>query len=409
MGPPIVPRGRIGSRIATLMADRQRRDTSNDAWWRDRGGYTTIMPISARLFFNGKFYAGGTNGVHRVADRLLRELDALAVAGEAPAEWDMRLLLPARPTWAPAFARIVPVPQRLGHSQLWEQAILPFAARTGVLASFANLAPGLHGAKLTMVHDAQFRLSPESYPAKLRWGYRLLVPRGASSSRVVLTVSDYARDSLATFGIAPAAITQVLHNGADHVLETAADPSVLTTHRLVPGGYTLMFGSVADYKNVAVVFAAYARGRIDLPLVVIGPSRATLEAAGLHPPAGAVFVGGVDDAGLRALYEGAHCLLYPSRTEGFGLPPVEAMLCDCPVVAAPAGAIPEICRDAVVYAGMDDAAEWECAVLTLARPEWRAAKIAAGRARAATFTWAAAGGRLAVILETLLATAKPAR
>ena len=356
-----------------------------------------------RLFLNGKFYAGGTNGVHRVADRLLRELDALAVAGAVPARWDMRLLLPQRANWAPRFSAIVAMPQWRGHTQMWEQAILPLAARGGVLASFANLAPGLHDRKLTMVHDAQFLLSPESYAPKLRWGYRLLIPRGARSSRVVLTVSDYARDSLATFAVAPAERMQVLHNGADHILDVAADAAILARHGLARGRYLLLFGSASRYKNVAVAFAACADPRLAaLPLVVIGPSRTVLEAAGLHPPGQAVFVGGVDDAGLRALYDDAHALLYPSRTEGFGLPPVEAMLCGCPVVAAPAGAIPEVCRDAIVYAGMDAADDWVRGVLALADPGVRAAKIAAGRARAGTFTWAAAGVRLAAILDDLL-------
>ncbi|MCT8003364.1 glycosyltransferase family 4 protein [Sphingomonas sanguinis] len=356
-----------------------------------------------KLFLNGKFYSGGTNGVHRVADRLLRELDALAIAGAAPARWDMRLLLPQGANWAPSFAAITPMPQRRGHSQYWEQAILPFTARGGVLASFANLAPGWHPRKVTMVHDAQFLLSPESYARRLRWGYRLLVPRGARSSRVVLTVSDYARDSLATFGIAPAARTQVVHNGADHILDVPADQSVLVEHDLVPGAYAVMFGSASAYKNVRIVFAAFDDPRLAaMPLVVIGPSRRTLEAAGLRPPAGAVFVGGVDDAGLRGLYEGAHCLLYPSRTEGFGLPPVEAMLCGCPVVAAPAGAIPEVCRNAVIYAGMDDVGEWVGGVLALREPDRRAARIAAGRERGGQFTWAAAGIRLAEILNRVL-------
>jgi len=356
-----------------------------------------------RLFLNGKFYSGATNGVSRVADRLIRELDRLAVAGEAPAAWDMRLLLPRARNWAPPFAAIVPVPQWRGHSQAWEQFGLPIAARGGVLASFANLAPGFHGNKLTMVHDVQFRLSPESYPAKLRWGYRLLVPRGARSSRTVLTVSDYARDSLATFGVARAEATRVIHNGADHILETTADRVVLERHRLISGGYALMFGSVAAYKNAAVVFAAFARAELaGVQLVVIGPSRATLEAAQLTPPANTIFVGGIDDAGLRALYEQAHCLLYPSRTEGFGLPPVEAMMCGCPVIAAPAGAIPEVCRDAVIYAGVDDAQEWALAVLALREPGLRAAKIAGGQARARAFSWAAAGTKLASVLTDLI-------
>ena len=96
-----------------------------------------------RLFLNGKFYAGATNGVSRGADRLIRELDRLAVAGEAPAAWDMRLLLPLKANWAPTFDAIVPVPQWRGHSQAWEQFGLPVAARGGVLASFANLALAL--------------------------------------------------------------------------------------------------------------------------------------------------------------------------------------------------------------------------------------------------------------------------
>ncbi|MDB5701524.1 MAG: glycosyltransferase family 1 protein [Sphingomonadales bacterium] len=362
------------------------------------------LPVTGRLFINGKFYSGAMNGVHRVADRLLRELDALAVARERPAGWDMRLLVPATDHWAPSFKAIRTVPQRFGHSQLWEQAILPFAARSGALASFANLAPKGHSRKLTMVHDAQFRLSPESYPAKLRLGYRVLIPRGARSSRVVLTVSDYARDSLMTFGIADAGRTAVLYNGADHILELPADGGFPTSRGLVTGGYCVVFGSVARYKNLAVVFDAFRRHALaDMKLAVIGSSRETLEAAGLAPPPQAVFVGPIDDAALRALYENAHCLVYPSRTEGFGLPPVEAMLCGCPVVAAPAGAVPEICRDAILYAGMDDADDWASQIVALGAGQGlRAAKIAGGRVRASAFTWAAAGARLAQILTPLV-------
>ncbi|MDB5701917.1 MAG: glycosyltransferase family 1 protein [Sphingomonadales bacterium] len=367
------------------------------------GRSLATLPPKGRLFFNGKFYSGAMNGVHRVADRLLRELDALAVAGERPAGWDMRLLVPETDHWAPSFNAIRAIPQRLGHSQLWEQAILPFAARSGALASFANLAPRGHARKLTMVHDAQFRLSPDSYPAKLRWGYRVLIPRGAMSSRVVLTVSDYARDSLMTFGIADASRTAVLYNGADHILEQSADGEFLASRGLATGGYCVVFGSVARYKNLAVVFDAFRRSALArIKLAVIGTSRETLESAGLVPPPQAVFVGPIDDAALRALYENAHCLVYPSRTEGFGLPPVEAMLCGCPVVAAPAGAVPEICRDAILYAGMDNADDWVAQIVGLAGQGLRDAKIAAGRFRGASFTWRAAGVRLAEILTPLV-------
>lgn len=363
-----------------------------------------VGSFTGRLFLNGKFYGGAVNGVHRVADRLLRELDYLATSGGAPANWDMRLLLPERTNWAPSFAAIRPVPQRLGHTQLWEQTLLPIAARSGALASFANLAPRTHSRKLTMVHDAQFRLSPESYPAKLRFGYRALIPAGARSSQIVLTVSDYARDSLATFAIADPARTAVIHNGADHILELAADPAVIETHGLIRGSYCAVFGSAARYKNLKVVFDTFRRSTMrDVQLVVIGPSREALASAGIEAPSGAVFVGSIGDPALRALYESALCLLYPSRTEGFGLPPVEAMLCGCPVVAAPAGAIPEICRDAICYAGMDDPADWERQIRALAeQPTLREAKIDAGLQRGDAFRWRAAGLKLAEVLTPLV-------
>lgn len=360
--------------------------------------------VPKRLFLNGKFYSGAVNGVHRVADRLLRELERIAVDGGAPADWDMRLLLPAGATWAPDFAAIRAVPQRMGHTQFWEQALLPIAARSGTLASFANLAPRAHSRKLTMVHDAQFRLSPESYPTKLRLGYRALIPPGARSSRLVLTVSDYARDSLGTFGIADPARTAVIHNGADHILEVAADPAVIDRHGLIRGSYCVVFGSAARYKNLAVVFDAFRRDDLRaVQLVVVGPSRERLAGAGVEAPPQAVFVGGIDDQALRALYEGARCLLYPSRTEGFGLPPAEAMLCRCPVIAAPAGAVPEICRDAILYAGMDDPADWSEQIRALGEQEdLRAAKIAAGLARADAFRWRNAGIRLVELLTPLV-------
>ena len=137
----------------------------------------------------------------------------------------------------------------------------------------------------------------------------------------------------------------VLHNGADHIREVAPDQAVLARLGLAPRSYALMFGSPKAYKNNAVVFDAFAGGALGaLRLVVVGPPRAALEAAGLTPPADAVFAGGCDDAALRALYEHAEALLFPSRTEGFGLPPVEAMLCGCPVIAAPCGAMPRDLR-----------------------------------------------------------------
>jgi glycosyltransferase involved in cell wall biosynthesis len=359
-----------------------------------------------RVYFNGKFYSAQLNGVHRVADRLIREVDALLAADASLRErLDARLLAPARRSWSPELAAIRVEEQRKGHTQLWEQAVAPWRARDGLLVNLCNLSPILHFNKITLIHDAQFFLVPASYPIHFSLGYRLLTPLMARTSRQVVTISDFSRQMLDRFGVSASRRTRVIKNGVDHILEEPADLAGLERLGLAAGGYVLMFGSAMAYKNVAVVFEAMGRPEMQgLTLAVVGEDRATLERAGLRAPAGTVFVGRIDDGLLRALYERALCLAYPSLTEGFGLPPMEAMLCGCPAVAAPGGAIPEVCGEAVTYVDARDSGSWAGAVLALRDDaEARARRIAEGRQRALPFTWRRAGAEL---IETILAVAE---
>ena len=346
------------------------------------------------VYLNGKFYSGVTNGVHRTADMLVCELDALSTEGLCP-DLDLRLLVPKRDNWSRPMASIRKIEQGLGHHQVWEQLVLPFRAADGVLVNLANLAPLAHRRKLSMIHDAQFVISPESFPARFSLGYRVLTPIIAATSARVLTVSEYARDSLAAFKVARHQKTEVIYNGADHILAVSPDETVLSRLGLNGRPYAVLFGTTAVYKNVQVVFEAF-NGLVEgVELVVVGAGRSALLAAGLNPPETAIFAGKVSDPELRALYEGAECLLFPSRTEGFGLPPVEAMTCGCPVIASPAGAMPEVCRDAILYADIFAPQSWASGLDALrTRPELRRAKIEAGRLRAASFTWRRAALRL---------------
>lgn len=347
------------------------------------------------VYFNGKFYAGGLNGVHRVADRLIREYDRHLAATDPALRPRATLFVPRRRQWQPDLSAIAVVEETGAHSQQWEQLRLPRLSADGVLVNLCNLAPLRHPCQLLLIHDAQFLFPDSGYPLRQRLGYRWLVPRMARASAAVLTVSDYSRQMLDVLGVAARARTQVLYNGADHILEQPADAQALDRLGLTAGGYVLLFGSPKGYKNIAVVLDAI-RQVPGKRLVVVGSSAEALSAAGLDAPPGTLFAGKVDDAALRMLYEGAHCLAFPSRTEGFGLPPVEAMLCGCPVVVAPGGAVPEICRDAVRYADVDDVAGWAQAIATV-----DAGKAQLAMARAERFTWARAGETLARVVSGL--------
>jgi glycosyltransferase involved in cell wall biosynthesis len=117
-------------------------------------------------------------------------------------------------------------------------------------------------------------------------------------------------------------------------------------------------------------------------------------------PETTVLAGRVTDAELRALLEGALAYACPSTTEGFGLPPLEAMFVGCPTVVAPCGALPEVCGEAALYAAPDDPVAWAQAFLELdADAGARVQRSLRARAQSANFRWARAATQLHQVLR----------
>lgn len=254
-----------------------------------------------------------------------------------------------------------------------------------------------------MIHDAATMAVPGSYGWRFRTWYRWL-HRGLAWRGVALaTVSAFSRTEIARhLGVEADAIA-VVGEGAEHMIRMPADPGILGRLGLACP-YVLAVGSPAPHKNLAAL-GATARMLADrgAALVVTGDLNARVFAAAELPqPARAV--GRVDDAGLRALYEQAACFVFPSRYEGFGLPAVEAMACGCPVVAARAGALPEVCGEAALLADPANPRDIAAAVARVLDEPGLADRLReAGRVRAAGFTWEQAARRLAAVAGELAA------
>lgn len=185
---------------------------------------------------------------------------------------------------------------------------------------------------------------------------------GMRAASAVIAVSEATRrDLIDRLGLRPDRVF-VAHEGLDHSLFQPV------RRRLVDGPYLLFVGSEHPRKNLVVLLRAFARLKTDrrwqrLRLVKVGaagsgeapfrePTLAALRELGLADQV--TFTEEVPDADLPAYYSGAECLVLPSRAEGFGFPPLEAMACGCPVIVSTAGALPEIVGDAGLQVPPDD-------------------------------------------------------
>jgi len=356
----------------------------------------------AGIDINGKFLSAPLNGVHRTAAHYSDQLIS-RMANEHP----VRLLAPLHSKSIDGFPNLAPkrVKGLLGTGQGWEMVTLPRHASGNLLVNFCNLAPLLHQNSLVMIHDAQTFLYPDDYSGRQAIAYRRMLPWIGRRARRILTVSEFARRTLAAHAIADPDKIDVVHNGTDHLLQAKACGEILKRLELDRGSYVLAIGTAKRYKNLHRVFEALREPLAGACRLVVagGPNASAYREKGWQPPEGTIFAGFVSDAELRALYEGAAVFVFPSLTEGFGLPPVEAMHCGTPVVTTHAGAMPEVCGDAALLVDPYDPGAFRKAIeAVLEDSELQRELTRRGRIRASQLTWNKAGERLQAVISSLL-------
>lgn len=353
--------------------------------------------------FNGKFLNAPARGLSRVASELIRATDEMLAEQPdraAARSWELVCRRDASP--GPPLGRIARHGQGRLNWPLWEQAELPGFATGRLLVNLCNMSPLAVTGAITFIHDAHVFMMPESHSLSYAAWYRFALPRVARASSRVVTVSEFSRDRLVEYGVAPADKIVVIRNGAEHLLRHAPDASVLGRLGLAPEGYVLALANRQPHKNIRRLFEAFRHPALaGLELVLVGPHDAhAFAAAGHDAPPQAVFAGHVSDEALRALYEHALCFASPSLMEGFGLPVLEALSLSCPVVAAPCAALPEVCGEAAIYADARDPMAWVEAISALRTDgDARRSLQARGRTRALGFSWRAGAARLLDLID----------
>ena len=280
----------------------------------------------------------------------------------------------------------------------------------------ANALPLLHLGLpgVVTIHDLAIYDHPEWFPSGQWFALRVVVPQSARRARIIICPSEATKRAIVRlFGI-EAERCRVIPHGVETEFALPASPSVkadVKARYALPDRYLLQLGTVQPRKNYVTSLRALARipAAERMPLIVAGAFGWKYDAVvdavrelDLHEWVRFVGYAGMPD--LPALYQMAQAVLFPSLDEGFGLPLLEAFAAGTPVVASNAGAIPEVAGDAALLSEPEDAQALADNLLRLLMDrQLRERQVAAGRARAALYTWSASAAAHRDAYESVVA------
>lgn len=256
----------------------------------------------------------------------------------------------------------------------------------------ATFLPG--GAKVLTVHDIQYLHYPQNFVRLKRAWLRAAVPRAVRSCDQVSVPSGFVREDMVRELRAPSEKISVVPFGSEGLLgdDPASGKEVRETYRL-SRPYFYFPARTYPHKNHRFIVEAFAPMAEQADLVFTGAPwfrDAEVMAAARHLGlSGKVrFLGRVSRREIAGLYRGAAATVFPSRFEGFGVPVLEAMTMDCPVISSNSASLPEIVGEAGILLEPDDLEGWtEAMDRMLTNSALRDELVERGRKRAAEFSW----------------------
>ena len=243
-----------------------------------------------------------------------------------------------------------------GH--LWEQIELPKyldTKNTPLLLNLGNTAPLFYKKKISTIHDIAFEKFPNNFSWKFRSFYKFLIPRIISSSQKIFTVSEFSKNEICKLYKTPTSKVEVIHNASSSIFTPKANTALQEK-------YIFAASSLTQQKNFAGLIDAFSTLKDKDHLLLLAgsinrnfASQSLINKIDSNPRI--KFLGRVSDSKLVELYSNAKAFIHPSFYEGFGIPPLEAQACGCPVVCSNIASLPEVCGNSALYFDPYDTAD----------------------------------------------------
>lgn len=329
-----------------------------------------------RIGIDARFYGGEqSKGLGRYTQKLIEHLLTLE---DDENEYVLFLQEEAYRRWNSKNERFIPVLAPHRWYTLAEQIFMPlliWRAKVDLMHFPHFNVPLLYRRPFVVtIHDLIILRFPTSRATTLgpvlyklkHWAGQLVMRHAAKNSKKIITVSEFSKQDIMKQYDLPTEKIDVTYLAADlHTdFKYEEDRNQMVREKYtLPEKYILYVGNAYPHKNLELLLETMQRlkkeRRDEFSLVIVGRDDYFLEKIQQHAWARDIddrvlFPGFVPDRDLPYIYHGAVSYVFPSKYEGFGLPPLEAMEYGTPVIAAKTSCLPEVLGDAVVYFEDDD-------------------------------------------------------
>ncbi len=214
---------------------------------------------------------------------------------------------------------------------------------------------------IVTIHDLIFLRYPELYKAFDRKVYQKKFKYAADHSDLVVAISEQTKADIIEYLNVPESKIRVVYQGCDNrfrKIATVRHKEFIRKKYQLPAEYLLYVGTIEPRKNLLQIVKALHLGKIDMPLVVVGRPTSYLEKIQSYINennlTNIIFLQGVSNEELPALYQEANTFIYPSIFEGFGIPILEALCSGTPVITSKNGVFPEAGGPDSLYINPED-------------------------------------------------------
>lgn len=312
-----------------------------------------------RVYLNGKFTNQQLSGVQRVAIQTIVEVDNLLKQKYLFDKIEIYLLIPDNPREeyqklidSLQIIKIIKINTPIKNLNFWEQVILPIyvlSRKSDKLINFTNSSPLIVKKQIVYVHDAAVYDVPSSYSFYFRIWYKFM-HNFIKKSDDLVTVSNFSKKQLVLNKVFSSEKISVIHNGIDHLIIKKTNDAIIEKLKLENKGYFLTLGSNNPTKNQNII-VDLARKNQNIIFVVVGGENKVFKKNSLNQSelSNLIFTGYLKDEEISSLYKNARAFIFPSKYEGFGLPPLEALMNDTGVICSNIEIMREILDDNAIY------------------------------------------------------------